>query len=174
MGEYLYYLAGDFKKNEKGLLRYESAKSMAEVYVSFEEDVISVDRSEMQKWSEVAHQEPIDSSDFVSMQIGEITALAQQRSQKAGYPRILSALASSDLQGGMGYMEQADHYFPGPWVRLLWSKHDKTSQGHRVTKIIVRSIDPDQHLGPLHDLFKTLVKRYHKIRDCPLSGAIRR
>lgn len=173
MGEYLYYLAGDFPKNEKGLLRYGSAKTIAEVYVSFEDDVVSVDRSEMQRWSEVARQEATDSSDFIAMRVGEITAFAQERSLEAGYARHLATLALSDLRGGDGYMEQADDFLPGPWVRLLWSKHSETSQGSRVTKVIVRSSDPDQRLSPMHDLLRTLIDRYQNIEDHPLSGAIR-
>ncbi|MFT6457091.1 hypothetical protein [Pseudophaeobacter arcticus] len=172
-GEYLYYLSGDFRKNEKGLLRYESAKTIAEVYVSFEDDVVSVDRSEMQRWSEVARQEATDSSDFSNMTVREITAFAQQRSQEAGYARHLARLAFKDLHRGVGYMEQANDFIPGPWVRLLWSKHAETSQGSRVTKVIVRSSDPDQNINPMHDLMRTLVDRYQNIEDHPLSGAIR-
>lgn len=173
MGEYLYYLAGDFSKNEKGLLRYASAKTIAEVHVSFEDDVVSVDRSEMQRWSGVARQEATDSSDFTNMRVGGITTFAQQRSQEAGYARHLANLSLKDLRGGVGYMEQADGFHPGPWVRLLWSKHAETSQGSRVTKVIVRSSDPDQKLGPIHDLFGTLVDRYQHIEDYPLTGAVR-
>jgi len=173
MGEYLYYLAGDFTKNEKGLLRYRSAKTIAEVYVSFEDDVVSVDRSEMQRWSEVARQEMTDSSDFITMKVGEITAFSQERSQAAGYVRSLATLALNDLRGGVGYMEQADNFSPSPWVRLLWSKHAETLQGSRVTNVTVLSSDPDQEFGPLHDLFETLIDRYQSIEDHPLSGAIR-
>lgn len=173
MGEYLYYLAGDFPKNKKGLLRYGSAKTVAEVHVCFEDDVVSVDRSEMKRWSEVASQEATDSSDFTNMKVGEITTFAQQRSQEAGYARHRAKLALKDLHGGVGYMEQADDFLPGPWVRLLWSKHAETSQGSRVTKIVVRSIDPDQELNPMLDLFGTMLDRYQNIEDHPLSGAIR-
>lgn len=173
MGEYLYYLAGDFPKNEKGLLRYEGAKTSAEVYVSFEDDVVSVDRSKMQRGAEVARQEATDSSDFSNMRVGKITTFAQQRSQEAGYARHLAKLALKDLHGGVGYMEQANDFLPGPWVRLLWSKHAETSQGSRVTKVIVRSSDPDQQFGPIHDLLRTLIDRYQTIEDHPLSGAIR-
>ncbi|WP_339109754.1 hypothetical protein [Thioclava sp. GXIMD4216] len=173
MGEYLYYLAGDFPKNEKGLLRYGSANTIAEVYVSFEDDVVSVDRSEMRRWSEVALQEATESSDFIDMTVEEITTFAQQRSQEAGYARHLAMLVFKDLQGGIGYMEQADDFLPRPWVRLLWSKYTETSQGSRITKVIVRSSNPDQQFGPMHDLFKTLIDRYQSIQDYPLSGAIR-
>lgn len=173
MGEYLYYLAGDFPKNEKGLLRYGSAKTVAEVHVCFENDVVSVDRSEMKRWSEVAIQEAMDSSDFTNMKVGEITTFAQQRSQEAGYARHRAKLALKDLRGGVGYMEQADDFLPGPWVRFLWSKHSETSQGTRITKIVVRSCDPDQEVNPMHDLFGTLIGRYQNIEDHPLSGAIR-
>lgn len=173
MGEYLYFLAGDFPKNEKGLLRYGSAKTVAEVHVCFEDDVVSVDRSEMKRWSEVACQEATDSSDFTNMKVGEITTFAQQISKEAGYARHRAKLAMKDLHGGVGYMEQADDFFPGPWVRLLWSKHAETSQGSRVTKIVVRSSDPDQEVNPMNDLFSTLIDRYQNIEDHPLSGAIR-
>jgi hypothetical protein len=173
MGEYIYYLAGEFPKNEKGLLRYGSAKTIAEVYVSFEDDVISVERSEMQRWSENARQEMTDSRDFIAMRVGQITAFAQERSRAAGYARHRALLALNDMRGGAGYMEQADDFFPSPWVRLLWSKEAKTSQGSRVTKVIVRSSDPDQILAPIHDLFETLIDRYQSIQDHPLSGAIR-
>lgn len=70
-------------------------------------------------------------------------------------------------------MEQADDFLPGPCVRLLWSKHTETSQGARVTKVVVRSVDPDQQFGPIHALFMALIDRYHSIEDHPLSGAIR-
>lgn len=173
MGEYLYYLAGDFPKNEKGLLRYESATTVAEVHVCFEDDVISVDRSEMQRGSDVASREATVSSDFTNMRVEEITSFAQKRSQEAGYERHLATLALKDLHGGVGYMEQANEFLPGPWVRLLWSKHAETSQGLRMTKIIVRSRDPEQDLNLMHDLFAMLIERYQNVEDHPLSGAIR-
>ncbi|WP_152612546.1 hypothetical protein [Leisingera sp. ANG-M7] len=173
MGEYLYFLAGNFPKNERGLLRYASAKTIAEVYVSFEDDVISVDRSEMQRSSEIAHNEMTYSSDFIGMQAGEISAFAHDRTQSAGYARRLATLSVKDLRGGIGYMEQADEFNPGPWVRLLWSKNTETSQGLRVTKIAVRSSDADQQFGPMHDLLTTLIDRYQNIEDHPLSGAVR-
>jgi hypothetical protein len=173
MGEYHYYLAGDFQKNEKGLLRYGSAKTIAEVYVSFEDDFVPVDRSETQRWSEAAHQEATDSSDFSNMRVGGISTFAQQRSQESGYARHLAKLDLKDLNGGVGYMEQANDFLPGPWVRLVWSKYVETSQGSRVTKVIVRSSDPDQKFDLMHDLLRTLIDRYQNIEDHPLSGAIR-
>jgi len=173
VGEYLYFLAGDFPKNEKGLLRYGSAKTIAEVHVCFEDDVISVDRSEMKRWSAVANQEAMNSSDFTNMKVGDVTTFAQQRSREAGYARHRAKLALQDLHGGVGYMEQAADFRPGPWVRFLWSKHADTSQGPRVTSIVVRSRDPDQDVSPMHDLFDTLIGRYQNIEDHPLSGAIR-
>ena len=173
MGEYLYYLAGDFLKNEKGLLRYGSAKTVAEVHVCFEDDVVSVDRSEMKRWSAFANQEAADSSDFANMKVEEVTTFAQQRSQEAGFARNRTKLAPKDLHGGVGYMEMADEFLPGPWVRFLWSKHAETSQGTRVTKIFVRSCDPNQEVDQMQDLFGTLIVRYQNIEDHPLSGAIR-
>ena len=83
----------------------------------------------MQRWSENARQEMTDSRDFIAMRVGQITAFAQERSRAAGYARHRALLALNDMRGGAGYMEQADDFFPSPWVRLLWSKEAKTSQG---------------------------------------------
>lgn len=55
MGEYPYFLAGAFQKNKKGLLRYGSAKTVAQVYISFEDNVISVDRADIKRFSARGH-----------------------------------------------------------------------------------------------------------------------
>ncbi|WP_316014195.1 hypothetical protein [Roseobacter sp. HKCCA0434] len=173
MGEYLYYLAGDFQKNEKGLLRYASAKTSAEVHVCFEDDVISVNHSEMSQWSEVADEKTAYSTDFPDMKVEELTAFVQPEMHKYGNTRLRAKLGLKDLHGGAGYMELANGVRFGPSVRYFWSKHTETSQGTRVTKILVGSSDPDQHVRQMHDLFSTLVDRYQDIEDHPLSGAIR-
>ncbi len=54
MGEYLYYLAGDYSKNEKGLLRFPTASISFRVEHSFEDDVIRVGRAESQEEIELA------------------------------------------------------------------------------------------------------------------------
>lgn len=173
MGEYLYYLAGDFPKNEKGLLRYASAKTSAEVHVCFEDDVVAVDRSEMSRWSEVASDETADSSDFFDLKVGELIKLEQARMQKSGNTRLRAKLGLRDLYGGAGYMDLANDARIGPSVRFHWSQHTETSQGTRVTKIFVGSCDPDKDVRQMHDLFSTLLDRYQNIEDHPLSGAIR-
>ncbi len=173
MGEYLYYLAGDFSKNEKGLLRYGSAQTSAEVHVNFEDDVISVNRLETKQWSGVAEEDATDGSDFGGMTVGEVTSFAQDRSQAAGYERCHARLDVGAMQGGLGYVELANEGSSRPWVRLVWCKHTETEQGPRVTSIVVSSVDAAQKFDALFAMMKDLIGTYHDISDQPLTGAIR-
>lgn len=173
MGEYLYFLAGDFPKNEKGLLRYGSAGTVAEVYVSFESDVIAVDRQDTQRFSEEANVQKTYSTDFIGSRVGEISSFAKERTHESGFERRLVTLDLPSLSDGVGYMEQYNNYVSGPWVRLVWSKHTMTSQGPRVTCIFVRSNNPEQEFALMHNLMETLVDDYQDIKGHPLSGAIR-
>lgn len=166
-GEYLYFLAGDFPNTDRGLLRYASAPTLAEVQVSFEADQIALDRSEMARFHHLARTNGTLSSVVAGMTVGEI---ARAFGVQTG---ALALIEDADLGGGIGYVELTDFFLETPWVRIMWSTYVETPWGPRMTKVIVRSTDPDQPIDPMLDLFASLVDRYRDIAVHELSGAIR-
>lgn len=157
-GEYLYFYAGDFLKNEKGLLRFRTAETVAEVFVSYEPDAIDVAGLDC-----AALVDQAASSGLTHFDLADLTVREAQL-----YP--FAALPGAP---GLSYIE----VFPFPPlnrpVQLITVIIDRTLERPRLTQIRVRSQNGDAEMADLIDLHFDLAERYAAIPDHPLCGAIR-
>ena len=71
-GEYLYYLAGDYKKNQNGYLNYTSPSTVFIVYVTLEADSIAIDKSDRGYEQKAAEQSLLDIDDFLASSVGDV------------------------------------------------------------------------------------------------------
>jgi len=83
MGEYLYYLAGDYKKNEKGLLRFPKYTTNFKVEVNFEDDVIDVAEEESMM-SQNSYHYSLDFETIQDLTIGEMQNKVPQSDNSNG------------------------------------------------------------------------------------------
>jgi len=171
MGEYIYYLAGNFPKNEKGLLRYASATMQAEVFVSYEDDVINVAKIDEAQYSQYSKETAQDHTDFADMTIGDIYALNNERTESSGIDYSFIMLRDKRANIGWSYLRCGST--PRPSLKIACTILDESRALPRLTSIIVRSSDLDQKLGPLSDYALELIERYRAISHHELTGAIR-
>lgn len=167
-GEYLYHLAGDFPINDKGLLRYASATTRAEVHVSFESDAIHVAAHDQPLYAARAQAAACDDSDLAPLTVVQARGLL---TGGTGYAQLRGAPGFSQINGcafGPPYAA------PVPATIVLTTcLIDRDGPRERMTMITTVSRNPDQLIGPLAAYHRNLTTRYHQIAHLPLSGAIR-
>ena len=173
MGEYVYFLAGNFPRNEKGLLRYASAKTRLEVFVCYEDDVINVRKWDEAQYTQHAADAAQDHMDFADMTIRETWSFAQDRSRAAGYDRSFIKLWDKRAEAGWCYARCGAPYQNVPTFQINCTILDETGERPRVTVLQLWSTDPDQKIGPLCEAALTQLATYQSISHHKLSGAIR-
>ncbi len=170
MGEYLYYLAGNFPKNEKGLLRYASATTRIEVHVSFEDDVLSVAEYDSPMDAERATASGRVHTDFAQMTVAEADAVI-----RAG--GVTDEAAFAVLKGidrlEFAYVQLFDPHSERPSLRARCDMIEQVDGDPRLLRIEAFSTDPTQKVGPLCEAVIDLYHRYSGMPPHRLSGAIR-
>lgn len=173
-GEYLYYLAGAFEKNEKGLLRFGSAPEEFRVVRSHETDVL-----------EAAKHELPDSEgrDWRELFKGETCAtLAQRIDRAAGAPGpkgwTLGHVTGIDPSVGMALMrvEPGAGIDGAPQVSLIFRKIVPQGEGVPVEygiQVLAVSRRAETSIIALMDGFRDLVMRYRDMPYTEVRGALR-
>lgn len=178
MGQYVYYLAGDFKKNEKGLLRFGSQNTELRVEISYEDDAIDVAGYEMNyKYEQASRGSRLDLSDLQELQLLSIDSLLNKSLTVDGsyYSRGIfknSELGSKTSKSRFEFMK----YKGNAKLVLLYEdvlKPQSENEEPRYLKIIVSSKQADLDAGALSSLFKELVSVYYDMPYSRLSGATR-
>jgi len=172
-GEYIYYLAGDFPINEKGLLRYASASTRAEVFVSYEEDAIEVAKQDGPLFANLSSEAAQDHSDFYDMTIGETCKLNEERTRSSGLDYSFIKLRDKRSEIGWTHMRCSKSYDNKPSVKITSSILDNTGNLPRLTTITVFSTNSEQKIGLLSEYACSLMGRFGSIKHHKLSGAIR-
>jgi hypothetical protein len=167
-GEYLYYLAGDFPRNDKGLLRYASATTRAEVHVSFETDAIDVAAQDQPRYAALAQAAACDDADLATLTVRH----AQRVLNGGNGAALLRGAPGFSHVDGRAFYAPLDGVTP-PSIVLTTCLIDRDGPRDRMTMITTVSSNPDQIVGPLADYHRGLTDRYHQIAHLPLSGAIR-
>ncbi|MEP3889477.1 MAG: hypothetical protein ABJN69_03360 [Hellea sp.] len=173
MGEYVYFLAGNFPKNEKGLLRYASAKTRLEVFVCYEDDVVDVRKWDEAQYTQHAADAVQDHTDFADMTIRDTWTFAQDRGRAAGYDRSFIKLWDKRADVGWCYARCGAPHQDVPTFQINCTILDETGKRPRVTVLQLWSIEADQKIGPLCEAALTQLAIYQSISHHNLSGAIR-
>ena len=173
MGEYVYFLAGNFPKNEKGLLRYGSAETRLEVCVSFEDDVIDVTKFDEAQYAQHAEDAAQDHTDFAEMTISETYDFIRERSRAAGHDRSFIKLRDERAKIGWSYARCGAPYHNAPTFQINCSILDETGALPRLTLLKLWSTDADRKIGPLCEAALVQLEAYSSIAHHKLSGAIR-
>jgi len=176
LGEYIYYLAGDFEKSEHGYLAYGSAEIELRVEVTFEEDTISVHRIDdwrRQGWAEENSQYGTELS---HMTLGEVLAQLPETGNADGlvnvmpfnqkYQRVsLSSMARFEFLKPVNQPRQ---------LRMIFQAlHQADQQPERLLTIRVDCHNANQNIGELSTEFERLIDRFADLPYEKLEGATR-
>ncbi|MGP6088318.1 hypothetical protein [Antarctobacter jejuensis] len=167
-GEYLYHLAGNFPKNDKGLLRFASATLSAEVHVSFETDSIAVARQDEPHYAAQAQAAARDDQDISGMTVRDAEDLLTQGN---GFALLRDAPGFSHIVGRAFTLPRDDVQRQS--IVLTTCLITRIGQRDRMTKIKTASSDPDQPVAPMLTYHRGLIARFADIASHPLTGAIR-
>lgn len=167
-GEYIYHLAGDFPKNEKGLLRYSSAKVMSEVHVSFETDAIDAAQHDQPIYAGEARAAARDDTDLAGLTVAEAQNLLAQGNN---FALLRGAPEHSHIEA-RAFVTPADKT-PRQSITLTTCLIATDMPRGRMTLIRTSCGQPDLPVSALAVHHLHLVERYHNIAHLPLTGAIR-
>lgn len=178
-GEYLYYLAGDFTKNEKGLLNFTSPSTLIFAEVNFEDDVINVEKSDGGD-EQAAAEYRIDTIDsLLNLSVGEVIDFTPHSSY--GYDdRVLFVSLNKLLPKSNGYarlvVNKPQKVSVSPTIYFIYEEFRGTQlpEEHlRYTKVYIKTSNRTLKISDLLNTFISLVSKYNDMPYVFLSGATR-
>ncbi len=176
LGEYIYFLAGDFEKAGNGYLAFNSANIEARVEVTFEADTISVHRIDDWRRQERASQNPQYGTELSHMTLGEVLAQLPEEGNSDGIVNVMPLNQKYQCVSPAG-MARFEFFKPisGPReLRMIFQAlHQAPDQPERLMTIQVRSNSTSQNIGDLCQMFSHLIAEFNDLPYQKLEGAIR-
>lgn len=177
-GEYIFYLAGDYSKNQKGHLNFTSASMVFTVLVSLEANSVDIMQHDGEGYQQAADHSGIDINEYSTKHIGElIDKFKQDQPVDPGYQQFIS-LTSNLPEGAHGNARLivGDNWFTGEGMKLSLVYEEFRSpaaegEQHRALWIECHCMREDQPLAPLLEHFIKLVNRYKAMPYTTISGA---
>lgn len=178
MGEYIYFLAGDYEKNEKGLLRFNTAKTYARVEINFEEDVIGVAKFDMNYKNEKAQKgNKLDLSQIQEFSLTNLPELLNKSLEVDDYYSAIGVFSNMTTRSSSAKSRfEFSKYKDNARLKMLYedifpSDNGKTEE--RYLKIVVESTDGKINAQSLTSLFEELISKYQNMPHKYVSGSTR-
>jgi len=179
-GEYLFFLAGNFLKNEKGLLRFRTAPVEVRSERCFEGDVISVAQIDGSYEQDQALTTAGQPADLDAMTLADAVETFVPAANALGFERwvIANRSRNAELHRGVSRLALGRHFHSGvPYAELiderLYLAPDEADLRTSVFRTTTWSDDP---LCPLRDLIalhNRIAEVYADMPFVPLGGATR-
>ncbi len=179
-GEYLYYLAGDYDKNQNGYLNYTSPSTAFSVYATLEADVIDIDKRDLGYEQIAAEQSPVDIDDLLAGSIGDVIhrftpqlESNPEDTQFISFMHLLpeGAYGNARLAVGKNWVNNQ-----GLMLSLAYEEfRDPAAADEKVRGIFIHAhcINLEQPLNAIVAHFIELVGRYKAMPYSMLRGATR-
>lgn len=178
-GEYIYYLAGDFAKNEKGLMRYGTANTSLFVEVNFEDDVINVAKSDGLNEQNTAEKQS-EAIDFIrDLTLEELSQRVSTSTHKYDHRVAFVSLKKLLNENSKGYGRLVISKPPETqkaYISLIYQEFlepVKEGQYPRYTKIEVKTKVLNTKMEILIKQYLDLVNKYSNMPYVSLSGTTR-
>ncbi|EJK87322.1 MULTISPECIES: hypothetical protein [Rhizobium] len=174
-GEYLYYLAGAFQKNEKGLLRFGTAPLEIRAERNFETDAI---RARLQD-GDRAHMEVRSSEPWKGMTVYDACDLLLPEAQASGNENWIGAFESvpSDVREGRSRLIFGLHSQTGePFVEVIYERYYPISADCRepfLFEVKTQCRLPDVAVDDVVKLHEEVAVKYRDVPPTRVSGAIK-
>lgn len=176
-GEYLYFLAGDYKKNEKGLLRFASPITSVRVEISFEDDVINVakfDGADDQAKASKILLEPDRVKDLRFVNIEKIsnsfTSINGTYFGDVSLEKILPEGATG--RGRLSFKKQSDHVN----LTMIYEEFREpqlANETERYLKVLIQSKDPALVIEDALETYSHLIAKYSDMPYVHVTGSTR-
>lgn len=177
MGEYLYFLAGDYKKNEKGLLKFMSATTSVRVETNFEDDVINVAKIDGAYDQEKSSKIVLDPDSTKGLSFGEIEKTSSKftsiNSTYFGDVSLKKIIPEgSPGRARLNFRKQTE-YVDLTMIYEEFREPELASENERYLKIYLQSRNPSQNLDSALTLFSSLITKYSNMPYVHVSGSTR-
>jgi hypothetical protein len=181
MGEYYYYLAGDFQKNEKGLLRAGTADTVLKAEINFEDDVIMSCKHDAAVEQAFATECGSIPAAIIEACLGDLPF--SERNLPGWRARSLSTVdlfdmpefsASHDGRARLRLRKRGDSSWKEAFfIFEQWRQPGTDGEYERYLCVSARSSDKTLLLGRLWAQFNQLVHTYANLPYAAVSGATR-
>ena len=176
-GEYLYFLAGDYKKNEKGLLRFSSSTTSVRVEISFEDDVINVAKIDGTDDQSKASNIQLDPRAIKNLRFVDIEKISNNFTSINGayfsYVSLEKILPESATgRGRLIIKKQSDHIN----LTMIYEEFREpklADETERYLKILIQSKDPTLSIEDAIKLYSDLIAKYSEMPYVHVSGSTR-
>jgi hypothetical protein len=179
MGEYLYYLAGDYQKNEKGLLRFPTALTEFKVETNYEDDVIKGAKSELLDIKKITNGQlyydmPDDNiSDCTIKEAKPMFPTSSNVDPKIKHIEIDLFPLNANGEARIEVFKEEDDFE----IRFFYQefREPKNSDEYeRYLKITAKSYQDDLLIDDIHSHFIKLIEKYANMPyNNQVSGSIR-
>ncbi len=179
MAEYVYYLAGDFERTDKGILAYRSASVELKVEVTFERDCIEVHYIDDWADQERARQQQRDIEDYSEMSLGEVLHSLAQTPDWHGVIDILPLseqyrLPSREGMARVKFFKPPGDDTPVEVIFIFQSLAETEGFPERLLLVQLVCNNMKQNIGELISEFEQLIARFGRLPYEKLEGATRR
>ena len=177
-GEYLYYLAGDYPKNEKGLLCFTQSQTDFRVEVNFEERFISSEEQELINWQNKCLKYKIDFDEILSLTIGDLVKLFPETGnekilwEEAGclllndyFPNNIEGIAMAK------FVRKIDSRLSIIFTYQEFREPRNDKEYKRYFVVLAESNDSEQSIKELFNHFLYLVEEYSNMPYLEVTGA---
>lgn len=176
-GEYLYFLAGDYKKNEKGLLRFSSSTTSVRVEISFEDDVINVAKTDGADDQSKASNIQLDPRVIKNLRFVDIEKISNNFTSINGayfsYVSLEKILPESATgRGRLIFKKKSDHIN----LTMIYEEFREpklADETERYLKILIQSKDPTLSIEDAIKLYIDLISKYSEMPYLHVSGSTR-
>lgn len=180
MGEYLYYLAGDYAKNQNGLLNYSSSSTVFNVHATLEEDTIDVQKHDGGNEQAAAETSPIDIDELLADSVGEVInrfkPMLESNPDSTQFVSLMHLLPEGAYGNARLMVNKNWISNKGLMLSLVYEefRYPATVEDtERGTFIHAHCINMEQPLNTIMAQFIILIDRYKAMPYSKLSGATR-
>lgn len=176
-GEYLYFLAGDYKKNEKGLLRFPSPTTSARVEISFEDDVIRVAKLDGTREQARAENNQLELDKIKDLRLINIEKISSNLTSIDG--AYVGNISLGDIlpKGAVGSGRLSFIKLPNrvdlTIVYEEFIEPKRINEFERYLKILVQSKDPSLSIEDALKIYSELIAKYSDMPYTHVSGSTR-
>ncbi|WFU06268.1 hypothetical protein QA648_24445 (plasmid) [Rhizobium sp. CB3171] len=174
-GEYLYYLAGAFQKNHKGLLRFGTAPLEIRAERNFETEVISIGLQDADRVQAQARSgEP-----WRGMTVGDACHLLLPAKRSLGSESWIGAFknSSSDILVGRSHLSLGLRSEKGePYVDIIYQRHYPSATDDQepfLFEVKTHCRLPDVLVDDIIKLHNEVTANYRELPPTRVSGAIK-
>lgn len=173
-GEYVYFLAGDYEKNSKGMLLYPTSETSCHVELNFEEEVIRFSRKDLMLETEIGNDNAIAHNEqLLLLSINQVVSKVS-KGKEGLYVIFLNPYISDLFQGeAHAILSVKGSNLELKMVYREYREPVAKIEIERLLQIIVKTKNSNLLFSDLLEQFIGLIKQYNNMPYLNVRGSTR-